>query len=635
MLLQFRKLTRGAIATIIIGLVGLAMVAFLVPETGFQMVGSGNLARIGDREVKPPQLTRELSLTLRAERDQGNTLTQQEAIDEGIHLRLLDRMIMRLALYNFSDRLGISASDADVAQTIRDIPAVTNPVTGAFDETAYARFLNELGYSRTEFENDIRGDITINMMMQALVTGVRAPSSYGALAVAYQAETRTVSIAEAPASAVGTIPPPTEPQLQAFWEENQERLRIPEFRALTLVFADPADFIARVDVPEPRLREEFDARRAALTRPERRTYVRIAAQTEQQATDVAARLNRGESAATVASAAGLQVTRGENQARTEVADARVAEAIFSLSRGQARAVRGELSPWAVVRVESITEAQAPDFAQMRDELRLAIARDEAADLLNESIGAFEDARAAGTPISEAASAHGLRVVTVAAVEEGGRDRTGEPVAALEGADELLRTAFRTPEGEASDFTPVGDADVIVAVDRVFPSTVRPLEEVRADLTQLWLRRERTRRMRELGEEVMEAVREGQSFGAAARARGFNVVVSSQAINRQAASQIPARALAGQIFAAREGELASDLRADGGAMLVAVVEAIHRVDPAEQPQAVEAARQQMEQGLTQSFGEALQNEVVARARVQRNERLINEVYQRSTGDEEGE
>jgi peptidyl-prolyl cis-trans isomerase D len=629
-----RTFTRSWIAYALLFVLTVAFAIWGINDV-FQPTGSENVAKVGDRGIRPVQLSRELELTLRAQRNQGQNITQADAINEGVHLQLLDGMITRFALYDYADRIGVSASDADVQRRILEIPSVSNPVSGSFDQAAYDAFLQQLRYTRTEFESDIRGDLTTDMLMEALVTGVRAPSSFGALAVSYEGETRVVSIAEAPASVVGAPPAPTEAQLQAFWEESEERLRVPEFRALTLVYADPQAFLARVNVPEQRLREEFEARRAALTRPERRTYVRIAAQNEQQADDAAARLSRGESADAVASALSLQATRGENQARADVPDARVAEAVFALARGQARAVRGELSPWAVVRVESVTPATAPDFAAVRDELRLAIAQDEAGEMLNEAVSAFEDARAGGAAVADAARQHGLTVMTIPAIEAGGRDTTGAPVQALAGQEELLTTAFQTPEGEASDFIPAGSADVIVSVDRVTPSTVRPLDQVRAELTQVWIGRERGRRMRELGEEVIEAVRGGQSFAAAARARRFNVVVASRALNRGAAAQIPARALATQVFAAREGDVMSDMRVDGRAILVATVERIDRVDPAAQPQAVAAMRAQMEQSLMQSVGNALQDEAVARARVTRNERLLNQVFPRSGAEGEEE
>lgn len=635
MLTQMRTLTRGWIAYVLLFLLVIAFAIWGINDV-FSGVGSQNLAEVAGRKIRPAELSRELEIELRNMRNNGQNVTTQEAVDAGLHSQLLERMILRNALYAYADKLGVSVGDTRVANYIRGIPSVQNPVTGGFDETAYDTLLQQLRFSRPEFEETIRRDMTTEMLMQSLMSGVRAPSSFGAMAVAYEGETRTVSIAEAPASVVGAIPAPTEAQVQTFYEESQEQLRLPEFRALTLVIARAQDFVARVDVPESRLREEFDARSAALTQPERRTYVRIAAPNEAQANEAAARIGRGETPQAVAQALGLQFARGENQARGEVTDAPVADAVFSLTaRAAPRVVRGQLSPFVVVQVEGVTLATTPDFAAVRDELRAAIANDEASELLNTAIGAFEDARAGGASAAEAARQANLQVVNIPAVEAGGRDTNGQPVAALAEQQELLTTAFATPEGEATDFIPMGDADVVVSVDSITPSTVRPLADVREELVQVWLSRERGRRLRELGEELVTAVRGGESLAAAARARRFNIVVSSQAIDRRTAANIPARGLPGQIFAGQEGAVVSDTRADGGAVLVAVVEGIHRVDLAANPQAVEASRAQLQQSLMQSFSEALQQEIVTRAEPRRNDRLLNQAFRGSNADDGGD
>lgn len=631
MLAQLRNMTRGWIAYVLLFLLTIAFAIWGINDI-FSGVGSQNLAEVAGRTVRPADLSRELELSLRAERDNGATITQQDAIDQGLHVRLLEGIISRHALLSYAERVGVSASNRMIANRIREIPAVNNPVTGTFDETAYDAFLQRIRYTRREFENDIRGDMTRAMLLEALVAGVRTPSSYGAMFLTYESETRVISIAEAPASAVGPIPAPTPEQLQQFWEESQERLRIPEYRTLTLVYARPSDFAARVTIPEARLQEEFEARRAALTQPERRTFVRITAQNEAQANDIAARLGRGESGAAIASALGVSAARPENQARTEVTDEPVAAAVFAMQRGQTRIVRGALSPWVVVRLDSITTPQAPNLGQIREELRQAIALDEAADMLTEAVSAFEDSRAGGATVAEAARQHGLSIATVSAIDAEGRGPNGEPVAALVEQEEVLRTAFETREGEASDFIPVGDADVIVSVDSITPSRVRPLDEVRAQLAAAWAGRERGTRMRELGDRLVAAVRDGQDFNAAARANRFNVVVSSRELDRATASQIPSRGLAPQIFSAAQGVAVSDIRADGGAVLVAIVERINRVDPAEQPQQVEAIRLQMQQSVAAGFAQALQDEIVARAQPRRNEDLLNQVFRRTDQSE---
>jgi hypothetical protein len=61
-----------------------------------------------------------------------------------------------------------------------------------------------------------------------------------------------------------------------------------------------------------------------------------------------------------------------------------------------------------------------------------------------------------------------------------------------------------------------------------------------------------------------------------------MVVTSRPVDRRAASNIPARGLPSQIFAAQPGAVSTDIRVDGEAVLVAIVETINRVDLSANP-----------------------------------------------------
>lgn len=630
MILQFRKFSKSIFAAIILGLVGLAMVLFL-PSGQFSTITSSDLAKVGQYSVSAQQLTRELQRELRMRREQqGQNISLQEAIDGGLHNQLLETLITRQSFYAFADKIGVSASDRQVGDAIRAIPQVSNPVTGQFDQTAYAAFLRQIEYTQQEFEGVARGDMTQEMLLESMVAGIRSPSSYGALMLSYQTETRVVSIAGLPATAVGAIAPPTEEQLQAFYTENAPALRVPEFRALTFAIARIEDFVPRVSIDEGALDREVEARRGAVAEPERRTYVRVTARDEQQANEIAQRLSRGEAASAIASALSVQTARGENQTRDEVLDEAVATAVFEMQAGApARVVRGRLSPFVVVRVESVQAAPPVDVATLRTQIRAAMANEAAAELLNTAISAFEEARSAGASVADAARQNGLSVLTVPPVTAQGADQQGQPIEALQSLTEPMRAAFEIPEGEVSDFLPFDGGDVIVSVDRVIPESVRPLEQVREALTAGWTSRERGRRLQERGAEIAQAVREGAALETIARANGMTMIARGQRLNRQEASQIPARALASQIFEARVGETAADMRVDGGALLIAVVEEIDRANPSEAPQLVEQVRAADERVLINTFVESIADEVVRVMRPRRNQRLIDRSFQPSS------
>ncbi|HVV33262.1 MAG TPA: peptidylprolyl isomerase [Vitreimonas sp.] len=645
MLLQFRKVTRGFVATIIFGLIGVATVLFLIPHNGLQNPFAQYVAKVGGAQITPAELNRELDIALRRQRAQGHNFTREEAIQQGAPQQLLDALISRAALNNYAERNGVNASDAQVAAQIRQYP-VTDPATHRFDQARYQAFLADLNYTGPEFERVIRADLTSSMIMESLAAGVRAPSSFGAIGVAIASENRTVTVAQAPISLAGNVAPPTAAQLQTFYDQIKDRLQLPEFRQVTLVLARKADFTQRANVTDQQVQDEFDRRAPSLGTPEKRSSVRIVAQSQAQANDVASRINAGQAPDAVAQALHLQVIHGTDEARAAVTDAPVAAAVFSQApNAPARAVQGQLS-WVVVKTLSVTPGVTPQFSAYKDQIRTELQTVASGDLIDTAISNFEEARAGGSTVAQAAQSAGLATVSVPAVEAQGHDTHGQPVPVLSGSPELLRAAFQTAEGEASDFMQVTDGEALVAVDHVTPPHARPLAEIHDDLAHLWVAREINRRMTEMADQVAQAVQHGQSFAQAARAHNMQIVLTSTPIDRQGVARIPAQRLGSQIFGAQPNAVVSDecvqrpqqpisgLCAHGDEFLIAQVERINRVDPATVPQLVERMRTQVQQELAQSFGEAIEAQITADAKPEKNTALMTRLFPPSGAAAEG-
>ncbi len=600
-----QKSRRGFVTYIIVALIVAATAAFGLQNV-FQLSSPTYLAKVGAETIGPNALAREMDIALSNERQEGRNITPQQAAESGMPQQLLDSLVIRTALHSYAAAHGVSASDAAVAKSIREIPAVQSPITGRFDREAFNEFLRSNGYGQNEFEAEMRAEMSAALMRQANVVGVRAPTSFGALALAFESEVRTVTVLEVPARLVGAIPAPEGAAIEAIYEELTPRLKVPEYRALTLVVASPAEFAARIVVPEDRIRQEFEQRRAGLTQPEKRSFVLISAQTQEQARAAAARLDAGEDPQAIAASLGLQVVRYDAKPAPEVADSAVRAAVFGMARGApASALRGAVTPWAAVKLTDIIAPVSVTYESVREQVRDELARVDAADALNDAVSAFEDARSAGSAVADAARAARLSVIEIPAVDSQGRDDKGAPVSYFEGQDDLLASAFETVEGESSDFMPGPDgADVAVAVAAVTPERTRTLDEVRPAVIEAYYARERTRRFNEIGDELRASWRNKDDYRALARARGLGVVAQSQPINRQAASRLPARALAGKIFSGAEGDVVSDLRADGGSLFVARIEAVTRADPAQSGPQIQAFRLQLSQVLARAVDEAV-------------------------------
>jgi peptidyl-prolyl cis-trans isomerase D len=633
MLLELRKVTRGVFATLILGAIAVAMVLFLIPRIGNTSF-TQSVAQVDNVDITPGELSRNLDMALEQARLNGQNVTREEAIAQNAHRQVLDSIIARTALYEYARRLGLDVSDTQLATMIRQMEGLRNPVTGRFDPSSLDQQLARRHLTRADFLHDMRLETTDGMLMESLVAGVRPPASYGALMVAYRAETRIVSMAAAPVSVVGAPPPPTDAQLQALYQASREAWRVPEYRALTLVYARDTDFAARVTIPDAQVNTEFEQRRATLVQPEKRSSTRITATSEQQANAIAARLARGENADAVAHSLGLQAIHGADEARNAVSDANVAAAVFAMTpNSPPRVVRGTLAPFVVVQVTSVTAAVNPDAAALntlRTQIRQQMAMEQAGELKDAATNAFDEARGGGAATADAARRAGLQVVTIPAADAQGRDPAGQPIAPLAGDhNELLRTANQTAEGEASDFIPSGDGvDVVVAVDHIIPASIRPFAQVRDAVAQRWIAQEVGRRAQEFANTVVREIQGGRPLTAVAASHNMRMAGRSQPVNREFASQHLPQRLSAQIFAAPEGGVVSDIpvNANGQAgILVAVVEQIHRIDPRQMTPDIQQARTAAARGIARDLSGAIQSQVTANAHVERHEDVITRTF----------
>src|SRR5262249_7012699 len=158
----------------------------------------------------------------------------------------------------------------------------------------YQRFLQDIRYSSDEFWTEESNELASGLMVGALTAGTRAPASFGKMALAFQSEKRVISVAQVPMAMIPQPRPPTNAPIQDFYRESAAMLRTPEYRALTLVMARPADFAAQIQIPDDQLHARFEQERPRLTQPEKRSFVQLSAPSQAVAEQAAAQLAHGQ-----------------------------------------------------------------------------------------------------------------------------------------------------------------------------------------------------------------------------------------------------------------------------------------------------------------------------------------------------
>src|SRR5690606_4087552 len=271
----------------------------------------------------------------------------------------------------------------------------------------------------------------------------------------------------------------------------------PEYRKISYIKLEPEDIADPAAIAEDEVRASYERTKARFTTPERRTIEQVVFADEDAAQAALARIRAGTPFEEVVAAEGKTMADAllGTFEKERVADAAIADAAFALGEGEVSdVVTGAFGP-ILLRVTAVTPQEVKPFEEVESTVRQELALDEATRLLLEVHDAYEDARAAGDSMAEAAAKQRLEVVTVEAVDRGGRTPEGTILTDLPQSNALLAEAFESEPGMENPAINIGSIGYLFyEVDGVTPARERTLDEVRDRVAADWTANEASTRL---------------------------------------------------------------------------------------------------------------------------------------------
>jgi len=604
MLSNFRAFAKSPAAVVLIALLVVAFAVFGIRDVFRGKVAGDNVIVAGTRSVSPADFKREFdNYKSRVEQQMQQEIPLEAAVANGLDRRVLEGLAGREAFAEIVRKMGVQPSDKLVADQINKMPAFFDQVTGKFDRKSYQQKLAENGLSPPKFDQILRDEIAQQQVGTGLISGLRVPRAYTALAAIFALESRDVGFFPIEATSVPKPAPPTDADLTAFMKENSARLTRPEARVLTVVRFSPQLVGAGIAIDEAELKKRFDFRKDTLSTPETRTVIQIPAKDAATAQQIGQRLAKGEAPAAVAKAVGVEIITYDNKPQTAIADRKIAEAAFRMQPGQVAPVPGDLG-LAVVKVVAAAPGRAVTLEEVRPALEAEIRKDAAAEKVYALTQAYDDAHQGGSSLADSAQKAGVPAVTIGPLTKTGRDLQGQPVPGL--TQKLVETAFALPAGGESEVEDAGGGEYFaVRVEKVVPPSMPPLAELRPQLTQVWTMREIAKRMQARADGLAARVKKGESLDAVAASAGASVT-RIPGISRQSAAQTPgvSQDILVKTFGSKPGEVFTAQNSHFG-FVVGKLEAVHAGEGPTLARMTEDMRPQMSVALARELAETAQ------------------------------
>jgi peptidyl-prolyl cis-trans isomerase D len=504
-------------------LIFLVLIALAFGLTSIDITGAtggvsagDSVAVVGDQKISASDLSAAVTTAFQNQQQQNPTLTMQQFVADGGITQVVDQVLQRTAIAEFARKNGLRAGKRLVDSELVQIPAFQG-ADGQFDQNLFKAALRQRGLS----EDLVRNDIAAGLLARQLIT----PASYGtstSLGVAEQyapllKERRKGVVIALPSTAYAPKGNPTDDQLKAYYVAHRAAYMRPERRVIRYASFDQSALPAVPPPSEAQIAARYNQNKVQYQAKSTRTFTQLVVSTEAAANAIEQEVKGGKSLAEAASAKGLAttsvgpITKADFTTQSSQA---VADAAFAAAQGAlVPPARGGLG-WYVLRVDKIENTPARTLADVHDEIAKALAAEQSKKAFIDLASNVEDQLDEGSSLDQVVQKLKLDVSTTQPLTADGHvygtQQTAPPVLA-----KAMKTAFEMDQGkpQLAEIDP-GKTYLVFEVSNITPSAAAPLAEIKNQVTSDWRTAEGAKAAKAAAERVMQRVQGGQAIAAA-------------------------------------------------------------------------------------------------------------------------
>jgi len=607
-----------------VGLFALLIISFGIFgfQDPFRGVVGGGFVQVGDREIRPLDVNRQVDVILERYRlEKGEVLSPSDAAQNGVTQEVLQNEVRRVATSEFGKKIGVVASQSAVTNLISATPGFKDAL-GRLSIEQVAREAESRKMSVPEFEAFLRDSLTGQYLEQAVEAALVTPEILTRPLLRFNGEMRTLSLARLSRESLPEPKTPPEAELRDFYAKNTARFQQPERRRISVISYSPADFLDKVELKDAEVKTEYDRRIRDFSSPETREVAQFTA-ADRNALQTFVDLVKSGTSLEEAIKKSAGVTRVDLVVKPgDLTDKDYDRFIFS---SPVATLQGPLplnNAFYAVQVNKVTPGVAKPFEEVAETVRSQLAEGEAQRLFNGSEEAFYDMAGGGASLEEISKDIGAPVIQFDAVNASGQTRKRVQPKLLADHPDAMKTLFALSAGQTTDVIESENDRAIFRVDEVIAPYTLPYEEVANDVRVIYLAQKMQEAADKIAADMVSAVKAGQPFDKAAAAQKMAALGSVQVI-RAANSPIDPN-VREAAFKLQQGDV-TVARDSQGAPWVVKVDKIEPLNPETEATLKTQIDQQVSQSLLGDVREVFALGLQAAVPIKPNEKAVTAYF----------
>lgn len=425
MLQDIRDNAQSTIAKVIVGLLIISLSIWGMDAIIGGFTGEPEVATVNGQDITEREFLRTVQMESQQRLMQMENPDQSLLDEDQIRRDVLDALIQEAVLTQDAQSQGLELTDADIDSLITQMPQFQ--IDGQFNRDRFVATVRNLGMGVAEFRESMRKNYVVNQIRAAIAqTGVVAPENAAHL-LAIQNQTRDFRVLTLDGSSVQDKVDVTETDVQAYYDENRDQFRQPEQVDAAYITLSQGALAESIEVSEDEVRAYYEERAEEYAREERRAaHILVEAGDEGQETlaTIQQRLEEGESFAVLAEEYSVDTVSAQEGgdlgfAGRGVYDEAFEDALFGLEEGEVSGPVETSFGLHLIKLEEVRRSDVPAFDELREDLRLELARTKASERFAEVRSQLADAAYAADDLASPAEELGLEIRVVEGVSRDG------------------------------------------------------------------------------------------------------------------------------------------------------------------------------------------------------------------------
>jgi peptidyl-prolyl cis-trans isomerase D len=505
----------------------------------------------------------------------GMQLTTEQARAFGIEGQVFSQLAAGAALDQLAADMNLGLSQDRLAQLIADDPAFKNSA-GSFDRGLFSSRLRNAGLREDDYIQE-RSKVAIrSQIVDATADGFVAPKVLIDAIKSYRYENRDINYLLLTNANIEPVKAPDDATLAAWFETTKSGYRAPEYRSFNYVKLEPADIADTSAITDEQIREDYERRKATYEIAGTRTIEQLSFENREIADAALSELQNGTSFDQLVADQGKtagDVLLGEFT-RDRLPDPALAEAAFAVTTegGTTPVVDGALGP-VILRITNINDGRTQSLDEVKEDIRVALAEAAAIADITAVHDQFEDLRAGGSTLKEAADQLKLTTATVTDIDNRGLDSRETEVAGIPERDKVLAGVFRTDIGvEALPVNSGSNGFIWFDVTDIKAARDRELTEVREKAVADWTAEQQRVALGALAEGLRKRIADGGTLEDIATELGL-AVESKAGVTRRSEDAVLGPTAITAAFSGPQGTVATASGGDPSTQILLTVTAV--------------------------------------------------------------